>query len=243
MNIAVIEDDAAERAVLTGLMGQYGQQNGLKIQYSEFDSAEAFFADFSPGVFQAVLMDIYLEGQDGMEAARRISRQDPSCRIIFSTVSSEHAVESYDVRAVDYLVKPLTYERFSRAMERVCEEEQQKNRSLFITTGGVGARVRLQDILYTDMMDRRLCLHLRDRVVKLSDRPSEVIENLLRDERFLLCNRSIVVNMDEIQNAEEQDFRMKNGELVPLRKRECAALKRQFLSYSLRRLRKDQEQQ
>lgn len=242
MNIAVIEDDAAERAVITGLLGQYGQQNGLMIKYSEYDSAEAFFADFSPGVFQAVLMDIYLEGQDGMEAARRISRQDPSCRIIFSTVSREHAVESYDVRAVDYLVKPVTYELFSRAMERVCEEEQHMKRTLFITTGGVRARVRLQDILYTDMMERRLRLHLKDRVVRLSDRPSDILETLLRDERFLLCNRSIVVNMDEILTAEEQDFRMKNGELVPLRKRGCAGLKRQFLSYSLQRLPMDHEQ-
>ena len=66
----------------------------------------------------------------------------------------------------------------------------------------------------------------------------EVIDILLRDERFLCCNRDIAINMDQIAQVEGGDFLLKNGERAPIRHRGKSALKKTYLEYSLQTLRR-----
>lgn len=236
LKIALVDDNEKERSRLIEMLRSYGEKACGKAEIAEFASAEEFADAFSPGSFDVVFMDIYMEGRDGMQAARQIYESDRACRIVFTTSSREHAVESYDVGAAYYLVKPVEEEKLKKAIDTVCGARAPERSSIKIRTGGVSACVNLSDILFADVAEGRTRLHLREMIVKLDDRASDIFPLLSGDERFLSCNRNITVNMDHIERVADDFFIMNNGEYAPIKQRGRAGIKKAFLSYTLRSL-------
>ncbi len=85
-------------------MKQHNLQYGT---LDRFSSGEDFLGAFTPGKYDLIFLDIYMDGITGMETAKRIRQTDHDCRIIFITISPEFAVESYNVNASFYLLKPI----------------------------------------------------------------------------------------------------------------------------------------
>ena len=239
MRIAIADDDRADQKSLTALLERYCAARGLAAEVRCFPSAEALLADFAPGRFQLIFLDIYMGELDGMEAARVIYREDPGCQLIFFTTSQTHAVASYEVRAAWYLVKPVDDRRLEAAMDIACAALFQDSRQLRFHTMGVEATALLRDVLFLDCADQHALLHLEHRSVVVDERARDMMAQLTADDRFLVCNRNVVVNMDWIEQALEDDFLLKNGQRVPIRQRGRAAAKKAYLTWSLRGLRKE----
>ena len=239
MRIAIADDDQKDRQALVALLERYCAARGLAVEILCFSTAEALLAEFTPGCFHLVFLDIYMGELDGMSAARIICREDPNCQIIFFTVSQAHAVASYEVRAAWYLVKPVEYRRLEKAMDVSCAALLRNSRQLRFHLLGVEASALLRNVLFLDCAEERTTLHLADRTIVVDERARDMIAQLTADERFLLCNRNVVVNMDWIQQALEDDFLLKSGQLVPIRQRGRAAVKKSYLAWSLRELRNE----
>ena len=238
MRIAIADDEGMDRQHLMSLLERYCGARGLAAEFACFPSAETLLDAFEPGAFQLVFLDIYMGQLNGMDAARAIHRDDPDCQIIFFTTSQTHAVASYEVRAAWYLVKPVEYHRLETAMDTVCAQLLRDHRQISVHSTGVEVRVPLREVLFLDCADERTRLHLRDRVIVVDERARDLMAGLTRDPRFLTCNRNIVVNLDWIDRALEGDFLLKTGQTVPIRQRGRAAIKKDYLTWSLRGLRK-----
>jgi len=240
VQIAVIEDIQADQEHLVSLVERYCASRNVTAGITCFSSGDAFLKAFRPGRFQCVFVDIYMEGTDGMETARIICREDPACRIIFSTVSISHAVASYEVRAAWYLTKPIGARRLADAMDTVCLDLLHRSRALKIHVHGTPLRLPLGDIFYLDSLDRQARIHLQDRTLEADEPVGALMDTLLQDERFLSCNRNTVVNLDHVTQAKDHDFLLENGVAVPLRQRGRAALRKAYLAWSLRELRREE---
>ncbi|MEG2073336.1 MAG: LytTR family DNA-binding domain-containing protein [Angelakisella sp.] len=240
MHIAIVDDRVEDREELWALLERYCGEQGLLAEYTVYTSAEALLADFVPNRFDLLFLDIYMTGMTGMEAARQICQADARCHMIFFTTSHAHAVESYEVHAAYYLTKPLDYSRIRTAMNTVCAGLRQDSRCITLRCGGIACELLLRDILFVDCASERTRLHLPLRVVTVEDRVSEVLSKLSEDSRFLNCNRNVTVNMDWILRTQEDNFLLKSGESVPIRQRDCGGVKRAFLQYSLKALRKEE---
>ena len=108
MNIAIIDDLKTDSDRLVGLINTYMEQHRLQCRTMDlFSSGEAFLDTFTAGKYHLIFLDIYMDGITGMETAKRIRQTDHDCRIIFITTSPEFAVESYNVNASFYLLKPI----------------------------------------------------------------------------------------------------------------------------------------
>lgn len=112
MRILVVDDEAPARERLERLVGDIPDCASVA---SAADGAEAvrLAAALEPDV---VLLDIRMPGIDGIEAARHIAAAEPPPAIVFTTAYDEHAVDAFEARAVDYLVKPIRRERLERAL-------------------------------------------------------------------------------------------------------------------------------
>ena len=238
MRIAIVDDDSADRAELSELLTRYAKERQLTAQYQTYRSAEELMADFKPGQWDILFLDIYMSGITGMEAAHQLRQMDPACRLIFFTSSYVHAVESYTVQASYYLTKPLDYQRFCTAMDAVCSLLQRNNRCLEVHSEGILLQVLFSDILFMDCMVKQSCLHLSDRILNVDERVCTILEHLAADDRFLNCNRNTTVNMDWISRILKDDFLLKNGQTVPIRPRGRRGVKKAFLQYSVKSLRK-----
>ena len=88
----------------------------MHMQIDQFDNEQKFLYAIKGKKYDLVFLDIFMNRIEGDRVARYVREQWANCQIIFTTASREHAVEAFKVRALDYLVKPYTYENLAGAM-------------------------------------------------------------------------------------------------------------------------------
>lgn len=113
MRIAIVDDLKTERALLKERLSQQLALRGVEADILGFESGEAFLAAEKERRFSAAFLDIYMEGLSGMDAAKELRKTDTDCLLIFTTTSTDHALEGFQVRALHYLVKPFSEEELS----------------------------------------------------------------------------------------------------------------------------------
>ena len=116
MKIALVDDDPRALAQLEQYLTE---QLGRETEISHYGSGEALLADWRPGAFELVVLDIYMGGATGMEVARRLRAGDGQVRLAFATSSNDFASESYEVGACYYLRKPFRPEGVRAMLERL----------------------------------------------------------------------------------------------------------------------------
>lgn len=239
MHIAIVEDNEKERHELLQMLHAYFLKMNTLYTYDTYAAGEEFLKAFHPGSYDLVFLDIYMDGISGMDTARAVRRTDSSCPLFFISASRMHAVESYEVQAVYYLTKPLEETAFLQAMDRVCSRLTKANRYLTVSVKGhLHMKLLLKDILFVDCLARKTHIHLENTQLVIDNSIASVLEILSEDERFLSCNRNVLVNMDWVECIPQEEFIMKNQEHVPIRQRGRGAVKKAFLEYTLKELRK-----
>ena len=199
MQIAIVEDRECDSQELIGMLDSYFRKKNMTAAWKRYASGWEFLDSYSPGQYDLIFLDIYMEGINGMDTAREIRRTDSSCSLIFFTTSYVHAVESYEVDAAYYLTKPLKKEALEKALDIVCcPLEKNSQYVTFTVKGNLKTDILLKDILYVDCIARHTYVHLPDRQVMVYESIASVLNTLSRESRFLSCNRNIMVNMDWI---------------------------------------------
>ena len=120
MRIAIVDDLAAERALLKDRLEQQLHRRNVQADILEYESGETFLEAARKAPFTAAFLDIYMDGMTGMEAAKKLRKTNTDCLLVFTTTSTDHALEGFQVRALHYLVKPFTRQRFQQALDAFC---------------------------------------------------------------------------------------------------------------------------
>ena len=231
MRIAIVDDIASERTLLRDRLEQQLGRRGVHADLTEFENGETFLKAAKERPFTVLFLDIYMDGMTGMEAARRIRRQSDNCILVFVTTSSDFAVESYDVGASYYLLKPFQPEKLCSILDSFQSRHLLASRYIEVVSDRVPIRVPLRSILYADTFRNAVCLHTDAGPVR-SYLTFHKFEEQIRDcPNFLSCYRGCVVNMDRIQEASEEGFLLDNGEFVQIRKRGSSAIRKAYLQY------------
>ena len=100
MRIAIVDDLAAERTLMKERLVRQLGLRGAQAEILEFDSGEAFLAARQTQRFTAAFLDIYMPGRSGMDVARELRKKDADCILVFTTTSTDHALEGFQVRAL-----------------------------------------------------------------------------------------------------------------------------------------------
>lgn len=131
LNIAICEDDAQD---LARLMEQI-EAAGMEYRCHAFESCEAFLERFRPGDYELIILDIYMAGMKGVEAASAIRRLDREVVLAFCTSSRDHALDSYRLGALKYLEKPLDGNAVRETLA-LAEMKRQARKKISLLAGG-----------------------------------------------------------------------------------------------------------
>lgn len=227
MNIAICEDLQRDQQELCKMLARYQKESQVAFDITSFESSDELMRSYEPGRFQILFMDIYMDGTNGMEAARKIRTMDQQCALIFTTVSREHAVDGFAVRATHYLNKPLLYDEIEEAMSRCREQVELHAKSIELMTDGMKVRVRLRDILYAEVFRKSCVLHTVNGDMTLNQRIDH-LEKMLGGLPFLRCHRSYIVNLLHVKDVEEHRFLLSDGSHALIPVRSFAAMKKAF---------------
>lgn len=159
LQIAIVEDEEANRVQLQEYIDRYALENGLNFQVICFSSGDAFLTHYD-GRFDVILMDIEMPGSDGMQIAHRLREQDSQVVLVFITNMAQYAVQGYAVQALDYILKPLSYisfqMRFARALGRI---DNQRHAQILLDCNNRQLRIPVRSIIYVEVQQKRLCYH------------------------------------------------------------------------------------
>lgn len=166
--------------------------------------------------FDLVFLDIRMDPPDGMETARALRRRGDGCLVVFLTVLREQVFDAFEVEAFDYLVKPPDSARLRRTLERALEAlERRRSRTLFIQRGTAWEVVPLDEIVYCEVLGRKIYLHRRDgSVLDYYDKLADLERRL--GSGFFRCHRSYLVNLDHVRGCGGGQVRLSGEEAVPV---------------------------
>lgn len=210
LNIAIVEDDDHQAQTLAEYCQRFAVETSTEFNMTRFSDGESFLArqtDF----FDIILMDIMMDGIDGMETARRLRETNRRSVLIFVTSMAQFAVMGYEVSALDFIIKPVAYPHFQMKMHRAVEVvRQQTGIMLTISKGGAVWQISSGDILYLEVKGHALYIHTRDEVVQCWESLS-TIEKKLEGQRFSRCNNCYLVNLKYIKNLSGYTVTMRDG--------------------------------
>jgi len=216
MNIAVCEDKRADLDALCAYINDYCAGQSYVCNITAFETGEALLDAFSPGGFDLLFLDILLPGISGVDVARRIRESDRDCMLIFITTSEDFAMEGFHVHASGYIVKPVNHEKIAGALHACRHEFEKNSRAIEIPQSGESVLVSIADLFYVEVYDKESVFHMKRGVIRTRLKLEE-IEKRLGGIPFLRCHRSYIVNMNYVDDMLENDFVMRNGDLVPIR--------------------------
>lgn len=214
--IGICEDRVEDRNMVVEKATSFFEKEDLRYSIQTYGSGDAILAEIEDGtaVFDLILMDIHLGSTNGFETAVNIHEINPQIPIAFLTASRDYAVESYDVEAVAYLLKPLQEDKLFALFSKLTRAEKPK--TLTVKQRGRLKNLDYLDILYLESRGHRVVIHLTSGEEEIIYAKLDALEENLEDERFVRCHKSFLVNMDYVREA-QKDFQMENGVIVPIR--------------------------
>ncbi len=229
LHIAVCDDEAYMLELLGEMAEGFFSGKNVSATILRFLSGEELLAYNGP--VDLLFLDIRMKGMDGMETARTLRNNGFKGILIFITILHEMVFQSFEVQAYDYLVKPLEQSAFENTMERLMSSLQNPGEThLLIQKGGESCLLSFDEIVFCEVIDRKVYLHLRSfQVLDYYDR-LEKLETKL-DDRFFRCHRSYLVNLQYIRSCKNGAACMEGGEEIPVSRLRSRALFTALLEY------------
>lgn len=231
--IAICDDLELDRKYLAKLIQDYCTILSYDIRIMTFTSGEdlvTYYMDGNIG-FDVIFLDIYMGGDNGIETAEKIREFDSQCKIIFTTTSTDHALDSFKVFPFNYLIKPITKEMFNMVFEKaILNIDKEKQKSITVKTENQIKNILYKDIKFIESVSRKIYIHTTQGEIYIYSKLDDV-ENEINDERFLRCHKSFLVNMDYITSVEDYSFILTDSTEVPIKQRTFASIKKNYYTY------------
>ncbi|WP_136313698.1 MULTISPECIES: LytR/AlgR family response regulator transcription factor [Actinomyces] len=211
IRVGIVDDDAHHRNVVSEYLDRFGRERHLDLRVSGFDDGQTLLDGFRP-VYDVLMLDIRMQGTDGLAIARAVRRADPNVVIIFITAAQQYAINGYEVSALGYLVKPFPYASLARELDRALEVLRRRDRADVVLKDGQGLRrVPIRDIVYLESSGHRLDVHLTDGTITLTGSLKQM-EPQLAPHGFFRSNSCYIVNLRHVVAVREQDSVMSTGQ-------------------------------
>lgn len=214
MNCITIDDEPLAHKVIKNYCTNLSFLNVVKECYSAFDAMNYL----NDNQVDLIFLDINMPKLKGLDFLRTLS--DPPL-IIVTTAYQEYAIEGYELNILDYLLKPFSFERFLKAINKAQSQKKMmdsmqkgaqnqvlsntkninQNDSIFVKGDKKMHQIQLDSILYLESLGSYVKIHLENETITSLDRLTN-FENTLPENQFLRIHRSYIIALKKIQTIE-----------------------------------------
>ncbi|MCR5644433.1 MAG: LytTR family DNA-binding domain-containing protein [Prevotella sp.] len=213
---AIIDDEP----LAAGLLESYARKTPFLELRGTYHNAIPAMKDLREEPVQLLFLDIQMPELSGIELAKILPKYT---KIIFTTAFSQYAIEGYKVNAIDYLLKPISYQDFVSSTNKVLEyyeslsrqETYARDRFMYVKSEYKLVRIMLDDILYVEGLKDYIRIFLKSGERIMSLLSMKKLEETLPQPEFLRIHRSYIVHMTEVRSIDR--FRIVFGdEFLPI---------------------------
>lgn len=236
--LAICDDEMHSLAHMISLIEEYRSTSSFHFEYVSFHNGIELASVIEQGKhFDIYCLDIVMPKFNGIELGREIRQLDKSAQIIYFTSSPEFALESYSVKATNYILKPISKETLFSVLTEVLEQMEQKEKvSITVKdTNGI-QKILLSNLVYAEAMGRKVLYHLvSGRVIECTARFSQICEVLAAHSFFLKPHRSYMVNMNYIDTIENTVITLQTPDTIPIAQGKGREIKESYLEFQMKR--------
>ena len=230
LEITIIENNPNELASLTNSLNLWANENNFHISIYSYDSGEAYFSSKSSHRSNLFLLDIQLDGMNGVEIAKQLRSNKYEGEIIFLTSFREYVFDGYQVHALNYLLKPIDHAALYACLNEITES---------LKTDFYVFRYK-QDIIqiaYQDILTFSSSLHNVD-ILTPNEHFTQYtsLSNVINylPKQFVRVHRSYIVNLSHIHKISGNVITLSNRTTVPIGRQYINNIRQTFSEYSAR---------
>lgn len=201
----IVEDEFPAREELKFFINN---NNNLHLE-KEFENPIDALKYIEANEIDVVFLDINMPELDGMTLGKIIHRLNKNIKLVFISAYKDFAVEAFEIKAFDYILKPYSEERIINLLENIVEEIQKSNvpskdyniKKITVNSDSKMLVISTDDILYIEADEKETNIFTKETVNSSKLKISQ-LESILSNEIFFRCHRSYIVNIDKIVEVE-----------------------------------------
>lgn len=222
LRIAVVEDEQEYAKTIVKYCQKYSALRQDEIT-AECYTNPITFLDKYRGEFDLILMDILMPQMNGMECARRLRKRDETVMLCFVTNMAQYAIQGYEVGAVDFIIKPVSFAEFTLKLDRIFRLlKRQAATTVMVSTKNAMVNLDLRDLYFVEVYNHNLIYHTRQGDYEVYGKLSSLEEDS-RFSRFIRVSPSHLVNCALVSSVLD-DSLIVNEIQIPIsrrRRKEC----------------------
>ncbi len=229
-NIGICDDEQTFAEELEEMIEQYARETDTELRVTLFQNGREL-TDSDTIQLDLIFLDIRMDVMNGLEAAKRIRAKDGKVSIIFLTSLTRYALVGYEYQAVNYIIKPITYARLKRELDRWLESYRREDKKYILVVNEDGRhRVDLSSLHYLETYNRNVKLHTDDGEI-ISYKKMKELEEELEDARFIRCHSGYLVNPFFVKRVGKLEITLTDGEVIPISQPKRKAVMEKLADY------------
>ena len=196
----------------------------MRFKVTVFEAATQILESYEP-LYDMILMDIDMPGINGMDAADQIRQTDQDVVIVFITNIASFAIRGYEVGAMDFVVKPITYYNFSTRLARALKRSRSREpRQIILTLADGVKKLEVGQIYYVEVQNRMLHYYTQESVFAVRG-TMQSVQQMLEAYSFAKCNHWYMVNLRHVSEVKKNTVVVGEYELEISRRNRTPFLK------------------
>lgn len=231
--IAICDDDTKELDYLKKLIHEYQEKSGIYFEIYSFNNGFSFLETLKNS-YDICFLDIFMPNITGMDVAKEIRKIDREIELVFTTSSIEFAVSGYQVRASNYLVKPIGQKQFFNALDDIVQRIKLKQSVCICINTEVGInRIPIKSIAIVEANKNSSIITLRNKEKIFSNMKfGKICEILSNEIYFYVVSRSVIVNFHTILGTENDMLLVETGDKIVMPRRKKQEITTAFLNFN-----------
>lgn len=197
IRVAIVDDEQKAIDNLVNLLKQYEKENEVDITISTFSDSAQFIFQYKP-IYDLIFLDVQMPKYNGLQVAEEIRKKDSDVFLIFQTTFGQFALHGYQYDAMDYFVKPVTYQSLRMRLSMVKKKLSERGGMISFPVEGGGIKIlKLKDILYVEESGRNQVFHTVDgeEFINIRRESLSSLEKKIGNDGFARCNSGFILNL------------------------------------------------
>ncbi len=237
LQIAICDDNIEELSNMVHLLDLYRTLRNFSCEYATFPNGFELISALEKGKqFDIYCLDIIMPGFTGIDVAKEIRAYNKTAPILFFTSSPEFALEGYSVKAINYILKPISKEKFFFTFDELLDgiKEEKEEASVIVRSMEGIQRILISNLVFVEVFGRNVLYHLHSgKVIECAAAFTAVCDTLLKFTCFIRPHRSYLVNMQYVETIEKHQITLQNLSSVPIAQGKAKEIKEQYLAYQM----------
>ena len=232
MKIAICDDEIDFGQELRTLLTRWAVNNDLSLTLYQYTNGDDLLTALQTTSMDLIFLDIIMPLLNGIDTARELRNAGRTVPIIFLTYSREFALESYEVKALNYLLKPINNHRLFSVMDEFLNDFEASAETFTAHTADGFCKITLNDVDYLEAQNKQVLIYLSDgTILKIRELFSKCEGVFTPEKGFFKCHRSYIVNLSRVKQFTRNLITTGISSSIPISRNSYSAFKDAYFAY------------